>query len=102
MNAKRRPRRSGASTITDQSNQEQTYARVRRYDAAHSRCVDEAMAEDRRYFEAHPEAMSYVRPARAHELCTADACCPLDAGSLIRVVLIGPGARARHLVAVAP
>lgn len=99
MNAKRRPQRSGASTITDQSDQKKPTRPVRQFDAAHARCVEEACTEDRRYFEAHPGDRRYVRPARAHELCVPGMpCFVMPAGACVEVIYVRHGLRTRRFV----
>ncbi len=54
--------------------------------------VEAVTAQDRRYFEQHPGALSYVRPYVPGEL---PGTCP--PGTLVRVIQIMPGVRVRQV-----
>lgn len=60
--------------------------------------VDAVAAQDRAYFEAHPQATRYVRKAVACELGPPAA---LYKGAYVIVTQLAPGVRHRRLMPVA-
>ena len=62
-------------------------------DPLHAAAVDAACDLDRTFFERHPRAATYVRPALAHEACVpGHACRSIEH---IAVWQLEPGLRAR-------
>lgn len=58
--------------------------------------VDDVSAMDAQYFEDHPDADSYVRPAIALEMAGVLPPAPFGHQWMIEVTRIGPGVRSRR------
>jgi hypothetical protein len=56
--------------------------------------IDAVCETDRRFFENHPEAQSYMRPAVPGEHWPV----AVPSGAWVCVVRLGPGVRARQLI----
>jgi hypothetical protein len=62
-------------------------------DSVHEAAIEAACDLDRAWFERHPEASSYVRPALEHELCLPGG--PCVSYDRMWVWQAAPGVRAR-------
>ena len=64
-----------------------------RVDALHAAAIEAACDLDRGWFERHPDAVTYVRPALDHEASVPSG--PCRSLALVQVGQIEPGLRAR-------